>query len=220
MFKYETFRQSVAGWFLLSSYLLFAYPYIQFDKYTSLNWLFLFLGSLLISPVIGYIVGQAVMLFFIITKLRPNERKIRVGSLHSRLSTLCDLPSTEPNPLTVLLRLPPKDLHTYLWMSCGNTELRERSESYWERYYTNINIIVVSVLGAVIACICNVPKCDLVTAAIMWKVLVLVLLTIVLWANCRRYRTISLNLENAWIDLFLERCAQDRTAIINELTKR
>lgn len=220
MFRYEIFRQSVAGWFLICSFLLIGYPYLKFQEYTTLNLGILFIGSLLLSPVFGYLTSQGIRAFFIFTNTRPNDTMINIRQLHKKFLELTNNLEEGNSPLKVLQKLSPKELHRFVWVAYANKDLRVRSESYWERYYTNLNIVAVSIAGLLAALVFVVPIEDVLKSLNIAKYAVILTLAVVFWYNNRKYLSICANLENTWINTFLEKLQIDQKYFLDELFKR
>ncbi len=220
MFRYEIFRLSVPGWFLISCFIMISYPYLEFENYSTEKWIVLFVASLLLSPVFGYLTNQIIYAFMAITNTRPNDVKLNVRKLHEQFIKITTELDYRENAIIELYQLSPKELHRFIWVAYANKELRDRSESTWERYYTNLNIIFVSIFGSVLAIVMNVPRKEALVSGNIIKYTVIIVFTLILWYNNKKYLKICVNIENAWIDSFLRKLKIDCDFLFRELFRR
>ncbi len=215
MFQYEMFRQTVVGWLLIFSFLLIGYPYINLQQYTLIYWSFLFIGSLLLSPVFGYLLNQLILVIYTLFKIRPNDVEINIDKPQK---ALLDIRSKiENSPLKAWFELPTRDLYRFIWVTFANKELRKRSESYWERYYTNINLIIVSLIGSILAIISVVPYQDIFNIVNLGKYFLILILIVILKYNNLKYLKICTQIENTWINAFSEKIKTDPEYFIEKL---
>lgn len=220
MFKYEIFRQTVVGWFLIFSFLLMSFPYLKLQEYTLINWGILFIGSLLLSSVFGYFVNQLVQGFLTLFKIRPNDVMINIEEPYKRLSELASKLEKENSPLKALCKLSSRDLYRFIWVTYANKDLRDRNESYWERYYTNLNIIIVTIIGLFLAIIIVVPKQDILSCSNIVRYVLIFSIINVLWYNNLKYLSICTNIENTWINAFSEKLGVDQEYFVEKLFER
>ena len=221
MFRYEIFRQSVIGWFLIASFLWFTFPYIDIDltSWGNQQWIVLFVAGLISSPVFGYMINQMNRAYYLITGTRPNDTKINITHLHGEFSRIVSDLSNPDYTLTVLKGLPPKDLHRFVWVSHANKELRERSESYWERYYSNVCISIATVLGTIIA-LCSLLICvPLFSIDTFLKTIVIIVLLFSLGRTNKEYLRICMSIENTWIESFLAKLSKQPNDFSNGIFK-
>ena len=217
MIRYEAFRHTIVGWFFVASFLLFTFPHINLRLWGDLQWAFLFVAGLISSPVFGYLVNQINRAYYIWRKCRPNDTKIEVEKLKAGFSSVVsELPKPDP-ALKVLSNLPPKDLHRFVWVSYANKELRDRSESYWERYYSNVHIAMAVIAGTALALsqlFISVPLWSFDTC---WRFIVVLLCLVALYVTAKDYLRICMSIENTWIDSFLVQLRNQPTQFSNDM---
>lgn len=218
--EYEVFRQSVAGWFLIATFLLFAYPHLDLNQYSPTEWAVTGIGSLLLSPVLGYSSGQVVRAWHVVTRRRPNDRLVEIALLHTAIHQLLQSQPPPPHGLAPLADLAPKDLHRLVWVAYANRELRGRSESYWERYYSNLGILLTSTCGTVLALVFVLPPRAWYSYPVVAKGLLLLAFWLVLVVNNRHYLSISTGIENSWIKLFIRALQKNPDRYLSELFTR
>jgi hypothetical protein len=218
--EYEIFRHSVAGWFLIVTFLLFAYPHLDLKSYPPAAWIVTGIISLLLSPVLGYSAGQVVRAWHVITRRRPNDHLVDIKFLHAGIHQLLQPEQLPSHGLGPLAELSPKDLHRFVWIAYANKELRSRSESYWERYYANLGIIFTSTCGAISASILVLPLADWYSYQAAAKWLLLLVFFGLLAVNNRHYLSIAIGIENSWIKLFVKDIQKNHECYLSELFTR
>lgn len=218
MFQYEIFRLSMIGGFFIGSFLFLASPYLDFHKFHSVNGIIILIAGLITSPVVGYLFGQLVTAYYLFTKSRPNDTKIDIEYLHSEFNEIVSS-NISYKTLVPLCSLTPKELHRFVWVAYANRDLRNRSESYWERYYSNVGISIAIVLGTLTA----IPFCVNITELI-WnnsiKCFTAIALLVILWVVNRYYLRVCATIENVWIKSFLSELDSNPEYFSKEIFKR
>ena len=218
MSRYEIFRQSVAGWSFIVSFIVLALPRIDLSDLSDWKWAVVFAAGLLSSPVFGYIINQVIRAWYVITKSRPNDRHLNIKKLHSRFTEIIN-PETHGAHLSSLRDLPPKDLHRVIWVTFANNDLRDRSESYWERYYTNLGIVAsicVGTISAIVIFLLNQYFWELLN---LIKLAIFLLIVIALIIDSRKYLQICTLIENIWNNAFIHRLKEEPEYFKNGLFK-
>ena len=177
----------------------------------------LFLAGLFSSPVFGYLLSQAIRAFYIATNTRPNDRKIDVDGLHSSFrDAISNQNEWECESLRSLTSLDPKQLHRVVWVVYSNSDVRSRSESYWERYYANQSIVAAFVLGFFLS-FNFMPVAAVFSLNTIWRIAILLLTIALLWIANKRYIEIASAIENAWIDAFIAKLKREPGSLSGKL---
>jgi hypothetical protein len=216
MFQYEMFRQSIIGWAALGSFLWLSFHFIGIDENT-LQWIAAIVLGLASSPIFGYIISQLNRAYYIVRKNRPNDVDLEIQALYTSFH---DAISNISDPvLKTLGKLPPKDLHRVVWVSYANKQLRDRSESYWERYYTNTCIVLGFAIGVSLAVpiviggiIDGSTAKQSIMSLYIWPISKLIVIVALSWALLiarRAYLEICQRIENSWISSFTAEVRRD-----------
>ena len=153
MYKFVLYRNTIPGIVFVLSAGLLADATLLTKVSTQPAWSIAF--AVAASPIVGYVAGQLVRSIYEAAKRRPNETKIRVTQLYDGIKEIAattPINTHERARLSALLdtfKEGKKDLHRFLWFTCANQTLRERSETYWDRYYTNEIMILAASAGAI-----------------------------------------------------------------------
>ena len=220
MFRYEIFRQSVIGWFLIASFIWLSFPYLNLAAWNDRQWAVSIVVTLLSSSVFGYLISQLNRAYYLLSGTRPNDRKIAIKYLHKEFARITANLSPSNNTLIAFRLLRPKDLHRFVWVAFANQKIRNRSESYWERYYTNICISIAVSVGSTLALSSLIVRLPLCFAGTWIRLGISIVLIVALWIINREYVRISANIENTWIHAFLAELEKRPHFFSEEIFKR
>ena len=235
-FNYEGFRNTLPGWFLVAVVAFIALPYLDLTALTTSQTVALIVVGLISSQVTGYVITQVVRAWQDWRHTRPNNTQILVASFAEECRAISHgKGSQELLALVYSLALHgdkasdsvnaidgAKDLHRYLWVTLANKDLRDRSESYWERHSTNVNLMVAMAIGVPIGLTSAFESRVLSFTLTDWgwfaalegtKLLGLSFVWLALRKANKEYLRIARGIENAWIRVLLAKIRTDPTLV-------
>lgn len=235
-FNYEGFRNTLPGWFLIAVVSFIALPYVDLAALTTSQAVAVVVVGLISSQVTGYVITQVVRAWQDWRHIRPNNTQILVATLAEECRAISlRKGSQELMALVYSLALHgdkasdsvnamdgSKDLHRYLWVTLANKDLRDRSESYWERHSTNVNLMVVMAIGVPIGLTLaiasgvrgfNLTDWGWFAAVEGTKLLALSFVWLALRKANTEYLRIARGIENAWIRVLLTKIRSDPTLV-------
>lgn len=156
--------------------------------------------------------------YYVAFRRRPNDKMRFILDLSVAMT---EAASNAPS-LVAVAGLQPKELQRLLWVTIAPAELRARSESYWERYYTNICCSVSIIAGGSLATIVllgdNSSPFRSGNTADIWflgaRLLVAALVAATLLWVSRGYRPISTALEESWTSALVSLSRRDRRKVL------
>lgn len=217
MYNYETFRLSVIGWSAWLTWIWLSFPLLNISG-DGAAWLG-FAGAILSGPIIGYLISQLERSRYGMQDRRANDHNESIKDLHTFVRTM----AAKEDGFHVLAALKPKDLHRFVWVAYANSDLRARSESYWERYYTNRCVVLAFVL-ACFAVAVHIAVSGSVLDGLEWVALALRTLVVVGIAGAllrvnRKYVQIGLDIEATWNYALIEVAKEAPHAFLSRLFK-
>jgi hypothetical protein len=214
---------------MIITFLWLTSPLWSLDSINNAQFLGAVFAGFATSPAIGYIVAQLNRSYYFVRKNRPQDRDPAIPAFYASFHSLLADKTDCHNVLVSLQDLSAKDLQRFVTVAYANEQIRERSESYWERYHTNVGIVIAICIGAGAAAISSANHLyDIVTsgglkaAPIIWTVLKLAVLVFIGGIMLRTragYAKIAIGIENAWIRALGPRLADNPQKFADSLFK-